>query len=280
MTRSIRLRVNTNGIEVLTIFSTRVRLLLTSPTSLRVKIMTDLTDRQQQLLRAVIETYVKTGEPVSSELIEKNYNLGVSPATIRNEMVRLTELGFLKQPHISAGRAPSVLGFRLYINELMKEKELSVVDEVSLKQELHEQRAHFETMVEEATRALARKCGTLALSVNNNNVYYCGASHMLDLPEFFDIDVTRFVLSLFDEYPLLQRILNCAQGTDPIHILFGEETEYVSLYPTSFAFLEFTNESNQVGILGVIGPARLNFPVVIPYLRYLGNLLIEEKRIY
>lgn len=242
--------------------------------------MSDLSDRQQQLLKAVIETYVKTGEPVSSELIEKDFNLGVSPATIRNEMVRLTELGFLKQPHISAGRIPSVLGFRLYIHELMKEKELSVIDEVSLKQELHEQRAHFDMMVQEATRALARKCGTLALSVNNSKVYYCGASHMLDLPEFYDIDVTRFVLSLFDEYPLLQRILDCAQGTDPIHILFGEETEYESLYPTSFAFLEFTNESDQAGVLGIIGPARLNFPVVIPYLKYLGNLLTEAKGMY
>ena len=66
----------------------------------------DLTDRQKSLLRAVIEKYIETAEPVGSETVEKEAKLGVSPATIRNEMVRLTSLGYLKQPHTSAGRIP------------------------------------------------------------------------------------------------------------------------------------------------------------------------------
>lgn len=242
--------------------------------------MTDLSDRQKQLLKAIIETYVKTGEPVSSELIEKNYNLGISPATIRNDMVKLTELRYLKQPHISAGRIPAALGFRLYISELMKEKEVSIMDEVAIKQKLFEQKTHFDIMIQEATKALSRKCGTLALSVNNNNVYYSGAASMLNLPEFYDIDVTRFVLSLFDELSLLQRIINIAQGPEVVHVLFGEETEYEYLYPTSFTFLEFDDEANEKGVIGIIGPARLNFPVVIPYLRYIGQVLHDAKTAY
>ncbi|MCL4366925.1 hypothetical protein M1563_02040 [Patescibacteria group bacterium] len=240
--------------------------------------MTDLTDRQRQLLKAIIETYVKTGEPVASEIIEKSCDLGVSPATIRNEMVKLTDLGFLKQPHVSAGRTPTSMGFRLYINELMKERELPIVDEVSIRQQVFDQRAQFSQMVHAATKALAKKCNTLALSVNDDDIYYTGAAHMLDLPEFFDIDVTRFVLSLFDEYSLLEKIINLAQGNDPLHILFGEETGFDFLRPTSFAFLNFETQHGNQGVIGVIGPDRLNFPVVIPYLRYIGEVLQEARR--
>lgn len=240
--------------------------------------MSDLSERQKQLLKAIIELYVKTGEPIASDNIEKNYTLGVSPATIRNEMVRLTEMGFLKQPHVSAGRTPTAMGFRVYISELMKEKEVPVVDEVTIRQQVMDSRAHFNKMLQIATKALARKCGTLALAVNGDEVYYTGAASILDLPEFFDIDVTRFVLSLFDEYSVLERIINLAQGTEPLHVIFGEETEYEFLQPTSFAFLNFKNDHGDAGIIGIIGPNRLNFPLVIPYLRYIGGVLNEAGR--
>ncbi|KKT81587.1 hypothetical protein A2617_04680 [Candidatus Daviesbacteria bacterium RIFOXYD1_FULL_41_10] len=241
--------------------------------------MSDLTERQKLLLKAIIELYVKGGEPVSSDLVEKSCDLGVSPATIRNDMVKLTEEGFLKQPHTSAGRTPTSQGFRLYINELMKEKEMSVVDEVSIKQQLMEQRSEFDKMVQSATRALAKKCGTMALSINDENVYYSGAANILDLPEFFDIDVTRFVLSMFDEFPILERILNKAQGVDPLHIIFGDETGYEYLRPTSFAFLNFETRRGNKGVIGVLGPDRLNFPVVLPYLRYIGDVLIQAGHV-
>lgn len=241
--------------------------------------MTDLSERQKQLLKAVIELYVKTGEPVASELIEKNYDLGVSPATIRNEMVRLTDLGFLKQPHTSAGRTPTALGFRLYIGELMKEREVPVVDEVNIRQQVMDSRSEFDQMVKIATRALAKKCRTLAISVNGQDIYYAGAANILDLPEFYDIDVTRFVLSMFDEFSILQQVLNKATGTDPMHVIFGEETDFECLRPTSFAFVNFDNYLGQQGVIGVVGPDRLNFPVVLPYLKYVGNILAEVSQV-
>lgn len=237
--------------------------------------MSELSDRQQQLLKAIIESYVKTGEPVSSDLIEKGSSLGVSPATIRNEMVVLTEKGFLKQPHVSAGRVPTAMGFRLYINEIMKEKQLSVVDEVNIRQQMMDSRAQFNKMVHVATKALAKKCDTLAIAINGDDVYYTGAANILDLPEFFDIDVTRFVLQMLDESAILEKVFSMAQGEQPLHVIFGEETEYEYLSPTSFAFLNFETGRDDLGIIGVIGPNRLNFPLVLPYLRYVGEVLTE-----
>lgn len=241
--------------------------------------MAELSERQKQLLIAIIEIYVKTGEPVSSEAIEKFHNLGVSPATIRNEMVRLTDGGFLKQPHISAGRIPTAMGFRLYISDLMKERQVPIVDEVSIRQELLDIRAEFDRMVQTATRALAKKCNTLALAINGNEIYYSGAANILDMPEFYDIDVTRFVLSMFDELSILQKVINQAQGPEPLHIIFGDETDFEYLRPTSFAFLNFEAGNARQGVIGVIGPNRLNFPVVIPYLRYIGGVLSEAGRV-
>ncbi len=243
----------------------------------------DLTDRQKQLLKAVIESYVKSGEAISSEFIEKSYDLGVSPATIRNEMVKLTDAGYLKQPHTSAGRAPTSMGYRFYIEELMKEKEVPVVDEVMIRQQLMDQKREFHRVVQEATKALAKKCNTLALSIHNGEIFYTGAAHILDFPEFDEIDVARFVLSLFDEPALLHQILARAQGEEKLHIIFGEETGYEYLRPTSFAFLNFALPGavlgEEAGIIGVIGPDRLNFPVVIPYLKYIGETLSETGRI-
>jgi heat-inducible transcriptional repressor len=235
----------------------------------------DLSDRQQQLLKAIIETYVKSGDPVASEVIEKSYDLGVSPATIRNEMVKLTDLGYLKQPHTSAGRIPTSMGFRFYIAHLMNEKELPVVDEVTIRQNLLDHRAQFQRVVKEATRSLSKKCNTLAMSISDGEIFYTGAASILDFPEFDEVDTARFVLSLFDEPALLLQILNKSQTTDSLHIIFGEETDYASLLPTSFAFLTYNVGEVHEGVIGVIGPNRLNFPLIIPYLKYVGKVLTE-----
>ena len=85
-----------------------------------------LDERKKKILEAVIEEYNLTAEPVGSTKIANDYNLRLSPATIRNEMAELEELGYLDKPHTSAGRVPSGKGYRLYVDSIMKEKSLSV----------------------------------------------------------------------------------------------------------------------------------------------------------
>ena len=85
--------------------------------------MQDLDERKRKILKAIIQTYLETGEPVGSRTISKYTDLNLSSATIRNEMSDLEDLGYIVQPHTSAGRIPSDLGYRLYVDELMKEKE-------------------------------------------------------------------------------------------------------------------------------------------------------------
>lgn len=86
----------------------------------------DLNDRRRKILRAIIEDYILTAEPVGSSAFLKNHNLGVSSATVRNEMAVLEEMGYLDKPHTSAGRIPSYLGYRVYVDELMSQYTLTL----------------------------------------------------------------------------------------------------------------------------------------------------------
>ena len=251
--------------------------------------MADLSDRQQALLKAIVEEYIESAEPVGSEVIERKHTLGVSPATIRIEMVRLTDMGYLRQPHTSAGRAPTSLGMRFYIQELMKEKTLPITAEVSIKEKMWQQRYKSERLLKGAVTALAQRLDMLGLAIDDEGiVYWAGAANILDWPEFYDIDVTRFVLGLFDENPRLKEIIGRAVGADPIHILFGEDMEFEYLRSTSFVFTKYDvshdehssqTSSTKTGVIGVIGPARMNFSLVLPYVKYVRNLLNEAIRV-
>ena len=87
----------------------------------------ELDERKEKILKAIIQTYLETGEPVGSRTISKYSDLKLSSATIRNEMSDLEELGYIIQPHTSAGRIPSEKGYRFYVDDMMSEKEKNMV---------------------------------------------------------------------------------------------------------------------------------------------------------
>lgn len=93
-------------------------------------------DRKQKVLLAIVQDYIATAEPVGSRTIAKKYGLGVSPATIRNEMADLEEMGYIEQPHTSSGRIPSVRGYRYYVDYLMKKQDLTKEEEDLIRNEL------------------------------------------------------------------------------------------------------------------------------------------------
>lgn len=115
----------------------------------------ELTERQLLILEAIINDYVENAEPVGSRSIAKKYNLGVSPATIRNEMSDLEEMGYLTHPHTSAGRVPSDKAYRLYVNTLMKKKNLSVRDKKLIKDRLSASRDEFDATIRHAAQLLS-----------------------------------------------------------------------------------------------------------------------------
>lgn len=242
--------------------------------------MPTLTDRQIQLLKFIIEKYIDSAVPVGSETIEKEFpSLGVSPATIRNEMVKLTKLGYLTQSHTSAGRSPSSQGMKFYVDQLMKEKSLSTAEEVAVKGKVWEGKDRLESLLREATCDLAQRTKTVAVATTDmGDIYVSGAANILSMPEFFDIEMTRSMLLLLDEVSRIQDIFLKqvkSDDDDDIHVVFGEDVDAETLSPFGFVFAHFQTGTRHAGSLGIIGPARLNYPYVIPVIRYMGNLISE-----
>lgn len=241
--------------------------------------MKELSDRQVKILKIIIEEYMDSAEPVGSQKLEKKYELGVSPATIRNEMVLLTKAGYLRQPHASAGRVPTKDAFKLYLDRLMEEKKLSVTQEVAAKEKIWDARFDFSELVKQATRSLASQSRMLAVAnLESGDVFHSGYVNLLNDPEFFDIDVTKTVLSILDEIQGLTKLFEKSFGEGPIHCLLGEEMGYEILEPCGMVFANFEAGQEKRGSLGVIGPCRLDYPKVVPMVKYYTQLVEELAR--
>lgn len=116
----------------------------------------ELTDRQKQILRAIVDIYVSTAEPVGSKAIAALPDMSFSSATIRNEMADLTQMGLLEQPHTSAGRVPSPAGYRLYIDELMQDYRLSLDETKSLNEALELKSQEFDQMMSQVGKLVSK----------------------------------------------------------------------------------------------------------------------------
>lgn len=236
--------------------------------------MPHLSPRQIQILKAIIEEYISSAEPVGSETLEKKYSLGVSPATIRNEMVRLTDLKLLHQPHTSAGRSPTPTALKYYVENLMKTKDMSVADEVAVKEKIWDYRQEVDKLLREATKTLAARTRTLAITVTKDgDIYYAGAANILDMPEFYDYDLTHHLLATLDESDYWWNILQAQAGA--FDIVIGDEIDTSNtLGQCGFIYSKFETP-HLVGAIGIVGPSRLNYPSVTPIVRYVGRLIGE-----
>jgi heat-inducible transcriptional repressor len=237
----------------------------------------NLTQRQIEILKALIEEYINTAEPVGSETLEKRHNISASPATIRNEMVKLTEMGYLQKPHSSAGRMPTPQGMKIYVYEIMKEKEISVGEEVAMKEQVWDFREHANHFLREVTRSLAQKTGALAIVTTNEGDLYCsGYANILEMPEFYDIDVTKHLLEVLDHYDYIQRLTSQpVESEEDVQILLGDDLSSVLQGPYSLVYATYKTPMQHSGVVGVLGPVRLNYTYVIPTIRKVSDLVRE-----
>ena len=115
----------------------------------------ELTERKRQILKVVVEDYIRSAEPVGSKAIAARMGGSVSSATIRNELADLVDMGYLEQPHTSAGRIPSPKGYRLYVNELMERQRLSLAETEKINQSLQMKMEELDRVISQAGRAVS-----------------------------------------------------------------------------------------------------------------------------
>lgn len=156
-----------------------------------------LSERKKKILRAVIEQYIQTAEPVGSKALVENGGLNVSSATIRNEMADLEVMGLLEQPHTSAGRIPSATGYRFYVNELMEEHRLSLQETQSMNDVLHLKMREMDQVMTEAGKIMSQitKYPTFALTTGSNKV-----------------TISRFDLLTVDEMSFIVLVITSTQA--------------------------------------------------------------------
>ena len=151
--------------------------------------MEELTDRKSKILNFIIQTYLETGEPVGSRTISKSPELSLSPATIRNEMADLEEMGYIMQPHTSAGRIPSDKGYRFYVDGLIAQKDREITD---IKDMMFERTERMEQVLKQVVKVLA------------NNTQY---ATMISAPSIAGTKVKFVQLSPVNDHQMLSVVM-------------------------------------------------------------------------
>ncbi len=126
----------------------------------------DLSDREKQILRILIDHYITTAEPVASRTIAKTYSINLSPASIRNTIKDLEDLGLLKQPHTSAGRIPTIEGYRLYVDYLLHPEELSEMEKEQIRNRISKEYIGIDQLLEQTSRVLGSVSHQLGVAIS------------------------------------------------------------------------------------------------------------------
>ena len=341
-----------------------------------VEVMTEmqLTERKKRILRAIIETYIATAEPVGSKVVVERAGLDVSTATIRNEMADLTEMGLLEQPHTSAGRIPSPAGYRLYVNELMDSHQLTMQETQRINQALNLKMEELDRCIERAGKMLSQisdypvftaaatvdtvtvkrydllmveenafiavvmtdnsvvknkiirmpetlsdtQLQLLSAVLNNSfvglsrdemaetldkmemrtapaafrlisrvvdfaievlseqrkqKIHTTGLTHLLEHSEYHSLDRAKPLLHYLSEEAEVSKLPMTMTGGKNMDILIGPENVNDALKDTSVVMASYDIGDNMKGVIGVVGPTRMDYAKVTARLSYFADSL-------
>jgi heat-inducible transcriptional repressor len=228
-----------------------------------------LTARQREILKIVIEEFISTAEAVGSVNISDKYDIDASPATIRNEMARLSDLGMLMKEHASAGRTPTTDAMRWFLEEVIEEfTEIDPVKAATARESLFQKRFSIDNLLQEAVRALTQLTNNTSLAVLNNRRYTAGISQFVDQPEYQDLKRLKKILLLMEDYKMWSNMFS-EYELDNVKVLIGEETGIDQFSNSAVVFAPIKVHGNQRGYISVIGPNRMDYRRVIPAVKYI-----------
>jgi len=236
-----------------------------------------LTYRQKSILDAIINEFINTAQAVGSLSLAEKYKLGVSPATLRSEMCKLVDEGYLFKEHSSAGRIPTTTGLRFFLEELLEEENIDVLEEVELKEKMFSSRFNRNKFIKEAVKTLSKLTELVSFSILDNSLNFYGISNLLKYNEFHDINVLESVLTILEtENILINLVQKSPRKNDSIYILIGEETGIKSLNECSIIFSQFNYYRGDKGFIGIIGPKRMHYNKSIPAVKLISNFINDS----
>lgn len=243
----------------------------------------NITPRQTQILVAIIEQYAEVASPVGSVTLAKLF--GVSSATIRAEMAKLEEFGFITQPHTSAGRIPTDKGYRFYVNRLSEQQEserfllnadnsrdnfMRSTQVISLR--IQSQKARADQAIRSAVDSLVELTGNLGLATIGDQLYINGIYNLFSQPEFESGEAVQSVAQLLDNLdPWLREV----SPNEPLNVYIGSENPIGKSSGASLIISKFQSPFSENSYIGVLGPTRQSYGKVIRLVRHTGEFLEE-----
>ncbi len=206
-----------------------------------------LTPRRRQILKAIVEAYIESGEPVGSRYLTQNLELGISSATIRNEMAALEEMGYLFQPHTSAGRSPTEAGYRFYVNSLMARYDLTQKERTELSEVTEHKIAELDRVLERATKLISELTNYTSVVVK---------------PRQTSITVNHFKVVALTPNIFLLVMLTSADVVKSKHVHVGFDVDNATLERLELAL--------NLHIAGKT-PSEITLPLIMEMEQYLGE---------
>ena len=236
----------------------------------------NMQERQELIFGSVVREYVDSAIPVSSSLLAEKYDFGLSPATIRTEMVELENEGYLYQPHTSAGRIPTDKGFRYFVDVLMEDKKLSLKEQRSLQVEILKLKTQNKMLARTTAKLLSAMSGSLAVSgvVDSDDFYKAGVQKLLSQPEFNSLDSVSKIAEVIDYLDEnLEELSGELKNKSEIEIYIGEENPIDSTNECSMVVSKYDFKNGEEGLLAIIGPKRMKYSRNVSLIDYLKKLL-------
>ncbi|MDR1292775.1 MAG: heat-inducible transcriptional repressor HrcA [Clostridiales Family XIII bacterium] len=234
--------------------------------------MIDLTERKLRILQAIVSDFIRTAEPVGSRALSRKHDMGVSPATIRNEMADLEDMGYLTHPHTSAGRVPSDQAYRLYVNRLMDKYELAEKEKKRIRKELLSNITELEKTIKRASELLSEltnltSFATLQEDMFRVSLFLEGMTRIFAHPEFNNVERARNFLEMVDHRDDFTATIT--ERDDGITITIGGENPGEIMPDSSIISATYHVGGHYVGKLGVIGPTRMRYGEITSVIDYM-----------
>lgn len=229
-----------------------------------------MTDRQRLILSAIVEQYAEVASPVGSNLLAKAFN--VSSATIRAEMAELERMGYIMQPHTSAGRIPSDKGYRYYVNHLSEEKERAENRAEHALASRVQDGGLPEQAIRNAVDTLVELTHNLGLATIGNQLYISGLSNLFGQPEFTSGNQVQQVAKLLDN---LEPWLREAAPNQPLSVYIGQENPIGRGAGCSLIISRFESPYSDNSYIGVLGPTRQSYAKVMSLVERASSALEE-----
>ncbi len=232
-----------------------------------------MTQRQLLILSAIIEQYAEVATPVGSVLLAKLFN--VSSATIRAEMAKLEDAGYIMQPHTSAGRIPTDKGYRTYVNGITAEQENSPQLDRSaraIEARVAGYGSHTDRAIRSAVDSLVELTHNLGLATIGDQLYMNGIGNLFAQPEFSEGRHVQNIARLLDN---LEPWLREARPNEPLSVFIGGENPIGKSSGATLIISRFRSPYSDHSYIGILGPTRQSYGRVMGLVRHAGAMLEE-----